>query len=93
ETGPLNPHFVRDIGAAYLAAGAALAWCAARPQARAAALIAALFLALHALIHLTDAVFGRETSAGLLRDFPGVFLPPILAFWLVRRPQQAGEMS
>jgi uncharacterized protein YjeT (DUF2065 family) len=93
ETGPLNPHFVRDIGAAYLATGAALAWYAAKAQARPAALIAAVFLSLHAFIHLADAVFGRETWAGLLRDFPGVFLPPLLAIWLAWRPRQTGVMS
>ena len=26
QTGPFNPHFVRDIGAAYLVAGATLVW-------------------------------------------------------------------
>ena len=36
-TGPLNAHFVRDIGCAYLVAGAALAAFGAQPQARAAA--------------------------------------------------------
>ena len=30
ETGPFNPHFVKDIGAAYLVVGAAFAWLAAR---------------------------------------------------------------
>ena len=38
QTGPLNPHFVRDIGAAYLVAGATLVWFAidhaARPSIR-----------------------------------------------------------
>ena len=31
-TGPFNPHFVRDIGAAYLVAGVGLGWFAARPR-------------------------------------------------------------
>ena len=94
ETGPFNPHFVRDIGAAYLAAGAGLIWFAARLEARAAAQIAAVFLSLHALIHLADALFGRETWTGLARDIPGVFLPPALAIWLAwrspRKPKQTG---
>jgi uncharacterized protein YjeT (DUF2065 family) len=82
ETGPLNPHFVRDIGAAYLACGAALGWAAAREAARPAATFAALFLAIHAGVHLWDALAGRETWAQLLTDLPGVFLPPALAAWL-----------
>lgn len=93
ETGPLNPHFVRDIGAAYLAAGAGLAWFAALPAARPAALLAALFLALHALVHLVDAVSGREAWTGLARDLPTVFLPPVLTLWLAWRPNQTGESS
>jgi hypothetical protein len=28
ETGPFNPHFVRDVGAAFLVAGAGLLWFA-----------------------------------------------------------------
>jgi uncharacterized protein YjeT (DUF2065 family) len=50
-TGPLNQHFVRDIGAAYLVAGGALIWFAIDPRARAAALAGAAFFALHALVH------------------------------------------
>jgi uncharacterized protein YjeT (DUF2065 family) len=91
-TGPFNPHFVRDIGAAYLACGAALAWFATRAEARPAAQIAALFLGVHALVHLWDAVAGRETWGQLLIDLPGVFLPPALAVWIAwpRRPFSTG---
>lgn len=91
-TGSFNPHFVRDIGAAYLACGAALAWFAARAEARPAAQVAALFLSLHALVHLWDAVAGREAWSQLLIDFPGVFLPPALAVWVAwpRRPFPTG---
>jgi hypothetical protein len=81
-TGPFNPHFVRDIGAAYLVSGGALAWFARRPEARPAALFAGLFLAIHALIHLADAIAGREAWRALLVDLPTVFLPPALALWL-----------
>jgi hypothetical protein len=82
ETGPFNPHFVRDIGAAYLVCGAALAAFAARPAARSAAQFAAAFLAIHAGVHLWDALARRETWAQLLIDMPGVFLPPALAIWI-----------
>jgi uncharacterized protein YjeT (DUF2065 family) len=86
ETGPFNPHFVRDIGAAYLACGAALAWAAGRAAARPAATFAALFLAIHAAVHLWDALAGRETWSQLLVDLPGVFAPPALAVWLAWPP-------
>jgi hypothetical protein len=60
ETGPLNAHFVRDIGAAFLTFGAGLA-LAIRPLPARFALvsIAALFAVLHALIHLAE-VIGPE---------------------------------
>lgn len=82
-TGPFNPHFVKDIGAAYLVCAGALAWRAARPDAgRGAMAAAAAFLGLHAAIHLAEA-FGSPGGGGdLLRDAPGVFLPALLAVWL-----------
>jgi hypothetical protein len=94
-TGPFNPHFVKDIGAAYLMVGAAFAWLAARPapEARGAAIAAAAFLGLHALIHLTEAIGMPTGLADLARDFPGVILPALLAAWVVATPYQSREPS
>jgi hypothetical protein len=83
QTGPFNPHFVRDIGAAYIVSGAALVWFAFDRAARSAAIAAAAFLTLHALIHLWDATAGREHAHQLLADLPTVFLPAVLAIWIV----------
>jgi hypothetical protein len=83
DTGPANLHFIRDIGAAYLVAAAGLIWLAVDPaRARAAAMTSAIFLGLHALVHVWDATAGRETSHALLRDLPAIMLPAILALWL-----------
>ena len=84
ETGPFNPHFVKDIGAAYVVVGAAFAWLSARPSpiARGASLAAALFLCLHGAVHLTEAIDAPAGLADLVRDFPGVLLPAILAAWV-----------
>lgn len=81
-TGPLNLHFVRDIGCAYLATGAALFWFAVDARARPAAFAGGVFLALHALVHVADAASGREVGHGLVFDLVPVFLPPALALWL-----------
>jgi hypothetical protein len=79
-TGPLNLHFVRDIGAAYLAAAAGLAWRALRgPAAAPAAQWGALFLALHAAIHVGETLAGLCGWRQLLADTPGVLLPALLA--------------
>jgi len=93
ETGLFNPHFVKDIGAAYLVAGAAFAWLAARATAAAwgAATAAAAFLGLHAAIHLAEAVGAPAGLADLARDFPGVILPALLAGWVVASPYQPKE--
>ena len=46
DSGPLNAHFVRDIGAAFLVAGGSLVWFARDARARPAALACAAFFAL-----------------------------------------------
>lgn len=81
-TGPFNPHFVRDIGCGYLVCGAAYFWLWRDASARPAALIAALFLLLHAITHIWDGIAGRESIEHLIADIPGVFALPALAWWL-----------
>jgi hypothetical protein len=51
ETGAFNPHFVQDIGAAFLVAGLALAARAWQPAWWPAAVAGAGYLVLHGLIH------------------------------------------
>ena len=91
-TGAFNPHFVRDIGAAYLVAALGLAWFAWRPAQGWPALTAgALFLTLHSGVHLFDASCSASPLGDLIRDFPGVFLPTLLAAGIafVRRPMES----
>src|SRR5881296_3451966 len=51
DTGPLNPHFVRDIGAAFVTIGAVLLLAA---PSRGVLLAVTLFYLLHAAVHVTD---------------------------------------
>jgi hypothetical protein len=81
-TGPLNPHFVRDIGCIYLVIGASVIAFALDGRARSAALAGGAFLGLHALVHLWDAASGRETVHQLAIDLPDIFLPAVLVLWL-----------
>jgi len=86
-TGPYNPHFVRDIGAAYLVTAGGLAGYAWRPrEAWPAVAASAAFLTLHAGIHVFDAVCGTHPLNDVLRDFGGVYLPALIALWLAARP-------
>jgi len=93
DTGPLNEHFVRDIGTAYLVAGTAFAAFALSSKVWPAALSAAAFVSLHAVVHLWDAAASREHAHRLLIDIPTVFVPPPAALWLVWQPRPRGANS
>ena len=79
ETGSYNPHFVQDIGAAFLIAGLALVARAWRPQYWPAAVAGAGFMAAHALIHLVMIVAGHDHHTGF--DLAAVVLPSALALY------------
>ena len=81
-TGPLNLHFVRDIGCAFLVAAGGLLWLQLDARAWPAAIAGSAFLALHALVHAGEMAFIHFDLRHLLRDLPGVFLPPVIALWL-----------
>jgi hypothetical protein len=83
-TGPFNDHFVRDIGAAYLACGVGAALGALDLRRHAGAVVvAATIQGLHAMIHLITPFCGASAPWPLLaRDFPGVFLPTAATIWL-----------
>src|SRR5690348_14578195 len=83
ETGPFNPHFVRDIGAAFVVTGVAMTWLGRDARAVPAALAGALFLTLHAFVHVADAIAGRIHTDHILSDLVTVFAPAVIALWLV----------
>jgi len=79
DTGPFNPHFVRDIGCAFLTVGVALVWAALDRRSRMPlAVVSALFLALHGLLHVYDTVTGALDHTHWWLDLPGVYLPALL---------------
>ncbi len=83
DTGPFNPHFVRDIGCAFLTSGVALVWAFGSPRFRLPLTsVAALFLASHALLHAWDTLRGALGHAHWLLDLPGVYLPGLLLPWI-----------
>ena len=88
-TGPFNGHFIKDIGATYLACAVGLGWFAWRPvQGWAAMAVAAAWLTLHALIHIYDATCGSSPWADVQRDFVGIYLFAAipLSLTLFRKP-------
>jgi hypothetical protein len=79
HTGPYNPHFVADIGAAYLAASLALVARAWRPRYWPAAITGAGFMVAHALIHVADLTMQRSGDPRV--DVALVIIPAALALW------------
>lgn len=80
HTGPFNPHFVMDIGVAYVVASAALIARAWRPRYWPAAVAGAAFMIGHAAIHVADVVTERTGNAGV--DVWLVIVPALLAAWV-----------
>ncbi len=91
-SGPLNQHFVRDIGIIYSICGAGSILGAFLPQHRIALWWApTVWLIGHALFHIWEAVVGHSSHGALLRDFVGVSLPALLfiaMLWLDRQEIQ-----
>lgn len=83
DTGPYNPHFVRDIGVAYLTCALAAA-ASARWLHHAFALmgVVTVFLGLHTGLHIWDMAAGRLPLDHLLIDAPGVLGPALVTGWL-----------
>jgi hypothetical protein len=79
ETGPYNPHFIQDIGAAFLVAGLALAARVWRPRYWPAAVAGAGFLAAHALLHLAMIAFGHDRYAAF--DLIAIVFPSAFALY------------
>ena len=93
DTGPFNPHFVRDIGCAFLTVGVALCWAAISARFRyPLTSVAALFLAAHAVLHVYDTATGALPHSHWLLDLPGVYLPAVLLVWvaLLLRRREGG---
>lgn len=79
DFGPLNEHFVRDIGCAFTLLGIALALAAFLPRLRVpATAAAAAFYGMHALVHVLDTARGLVGPAHWLIDLPGVYLPAVV---------------
>ncbi len=79
DFGPLNEHFVRDIGSIFFLMGGALIYAAARPRARLPVVVGvAGFHVLHAVVHVFDTVRGAVGPEHWAIDFPGVYLPALL---------------
>ncbi|TIQ27978.1 MAG: hypothetical protein E5X48_32100 [Mesorhizobium sp.] len=78
ETGPANIHFIRDIGLAFLAAGAALLMACQRPDGGRLVGAATIFLGGHAIYHLAEMAAQGTTIAAAARDLLLIVVPALL---------------
>jgi hypothetical protein len=80
STGPFNQHFLRDIGLIFVFLGGAFLLGTARPQFRVLLWgAAAIWLLGHALFHFWEVAVGICSPSDLVRDFPAVTLPAVIA--------------
>jgi hypothetical protein len=88
HTGPFNPHFVMDIGIAYLASAGGIAAGVWRAAWRLPAAIPALvFIGAHAVLHLVEWGSGHPAAAheGWF-DRLGLYAPAVfLIVWMAAR--------
>ena len=77
DTGPLNLHFVRDIGIAFFVSGLAIIWGQFGAGWRATA-IGAAFLAMHSLLHIGETIMGHHHDV-ILNEILAVHVPSWLA--------------
>jgi len=79
DTGPLNTHFVHDIGLVYCIAGLAAFYCASRiNNCKVVHIGLTLFTVGHALIHVIEILIGLLPPSHWVIDFPLLFVPAIL---------------
>ncbi len=87
DTGPLNVHFVRDIGIAFVAAGVGLYLGVASTNLKSLSgpVVAMVFIGGHAILHTFEMVVHHFDLSVVLRDVVLIVLPAALAvFWLVK---------
>ena len=95
DFGPLNEHFVRDIGCIYFLMGAVLALGAFVPRWRVAAcVVTTLFYLLHAVVHVVDTLRGLVGPEHWMIDLPGIYVPAVIlvgvTLLLARHPSTHG---
>jgi hypothetical protein len=79
HTGPLNTHFIRDLGLALAIVASVLLWSARYPRrSRAAHMIVTVYFAGHALIHLVGILNGDLPAEHWKDDALGVFIPALV---------------
>lgn len=85
DLGPINPHFIRDVGGWLVAGGMLYLFASLRPLkfGGVALLVNLIGSSLHAAGHIMDLTSGSIPAKHWIVDFPGVFLPLLIQGILV----------
>lgn len=83
-TGPINIHFIRDIGAAFLMSGTAFLIFCRQSKLWIAAPIGAVFPGIHGGIHAFSLLTGH-THGSTAVDFFGVVFPGFIALFIAAK--------
>ncbi len=79
DSGPLNEHFVRDLGATFSLVGVGFLWAAFRPAERVAVLtVVSVFYVGHALVHVWDTLRGLLPPSHWTGDIVPIYAPALL---------------
>lgn len=79
DTGPMNAHFVHDVGLVYVLVGMGALWCGYRLQKSIEVHIAiTLFMGGHAFIHVGEILSGALPTSHWLIDAPLVTFPALV---------------
>lgn len=96
-SGPLNEHFVRDIGCIFTLLGIALLLSIPRPKLRLPAMVAAsAFSTAHAMVHVFDSMRGLFAPGQWRFDLGPVYVSTLLVVVLtarLARETQDGDRS
>ena len=92
DFGPLNEHFIRDIGCIFVLLGLGLGVGAFVPRWRVVACgAAAAFSVLHALVHVADTLRGLVGPEHWRIDLSGVYVPALVltaVTWVLARREE-----
>ncbi len=86
DFGPMNEHFIRDVGAVFFLTGVGLVGAAVKPSWRVpTCLMVTGFYVLHATVHVIDTTRGLVGPEHWLIDFPGIYLPALIMIFVTWR--------
>lgn len=86
DFGPMNEHFIRDIGAVFTLMAIGLGGAAVRPPWRVpACLMVTGFYVMHAIVHIIDTARGLVGPEHWSIDFPGIYLPALIMIFVTWR--------